>query len=100
MQHTLGPWRATPWGQTISIDSPDFLGIAFLNPKGNHNAGIPNPTAVANANLIAAAPDLYNALGSLLQFAEAALSGTIHDDNLQHYAQIARAAIAKAKGQA
>jgi hypothetical protein len=62
MQHTPGPWRATSHGQTISIDNPDFLGIAFINPGGNHNSGIPSLVNKANAALFIAAPKMLEAL--------------------------------------
>ena len=62
--HTPGPWTATAWGQTMSIDGVGIIGVAHLNPRGNHNAGIPSAEDHANARLIAAAPEL-------LGFAEA-----------------------------
>ena len=45
--------------------------------------------------------ELLDALECVTDFMHAALSGTIHADadGLQHYEQIARAAIAKARGQ-
>lgn len=59
-KHTPGPWRATPIGTTFSIDAVEanYAGIAFINPLGMHDAGIPNATDKANARLIATAPDL------------------------------------------
>ena len=49
--------------------------------------------------LVAAAPELLDALRALCDFANAALSGTIHDDTLHVYESKARAAIERAEGQ-
>ena len=52
-------------GETISINSfgkDTYLGVAFINPRGNFDAGIPSSLDRANARLIAAAPDLLEAL--------------------------------------
>lgn len=59
--HTPGPWKARQWGGSISIDANECAGIAFVNPMGVHGA-IPTPGDSANARLIAAAPELLEAL--------------------------------------
>lgn len=63
---TPGPWKATAWGQTISIDAPEIMGITNINSRGNHNAGIPSAEDTANGRLIAACPDLLTALENIL----------------------------------
>ena len=98
MKHTPGPWKATPWGSTISIDSPDETGVAFLNPMGNHDAGVPNSQDRANAHLIAAAPDMLDALE--LVYANAQDREETIDEDGQEFEEwkAVRRAITKAKG--
>jgi len=80
-QYTQGPWRIGDAGQTIfgpKTEAPAPVMIASLhNARGAHKA---------NARLIAAAPELLEAL----ELCERALE--------EHAAKMARAAIAKAKG--
>ena len=45
------------------------------------------------AHLMAAAPALRHALESVIEFAHAALSGTVHEDNLTFFEGMARKAI-------
>ena len=68
-QHTPGPWvLEDPLGpELLSIvvgDQPyDWLHVAQVSVTGNHNEGdLPKAQAKANARLIAAAPDLLEAL--------------------------------------
>lgn len=79
-KHTPGPWHITNHG---TVDAADRQ-IASV-----HNGGIMN---MGNARLIAAAPDLLEALGALLKTAYAGglLIGEAH--------QMAEKAIAKATG--
>ncbi len=70
-QHTAGPWRWVQWGERISIDSPDYMGICHININGNSNAGIPFPQDRANAELIAAAPETAAHRDALLSLLEA-----------------------------
>lgn len=74
LAHTPGPWRATAWGQTISIDRVakrgTRLGLAHINPNGVHNGGIPSRTDCANGRLMAEAPDLLKALDLAEAFLE------------------------------
>jgi len=119
MSHTPGPWRAGIAGNH-RVYGPDGTEHAGLIAQV-FSTGLPNTSGVAraNANLIAAAPDLlaaleaaYDALTDLLAALEAAydalsdmakrapeLGITLGDDDLKAIAQ-ARAAIAKAKGEA
>ena len=93
--YTKGPWKATNRGQTISIDAPQYIGIAFINPQGNHNSGIPCRAESANARLIAAAPELLAAL-------ELIKASFCEDSHLRRYPviwQMVDNTIAKAKGE-
>lgn len=63
-KHTPGPWRSRSWGKTISINSVEVSGIAFINP-GEDTSGIPSPQSRADARLIESSPDLLNSLQRL-----------------------------------
>lgn len=96
-----------PWAATIStlVLNGKIVTVGDINPEGpyrgsvarlqsaEHIAGIGAAEVIANAHLIAAAPDLYAAL-------ELALSYQPRDDSCDTWASDARAAIAKARGQA
>lgn len=95
-QHTPGPWAICPHGRltpgaTVPIHSaPDAEGFRFtvalvrtIGPEGD-----------ADARLITAAPELLDALQSILDIEPSGLS----NEERQLYA-LARAAIAKATGQ-
>lgn len=93
-KHTPGPWHATQWGKTVVIDAPEYLGLAHLNHIGNIMANGRPALAIdkANARLIAAAPEMLEALKALLWQ---------HDNHGQLFGmalQDARATIAKAEG--
>lgn len=103
-QHTPGPWRATDLDQHPGIENHDesVSIVIFGYRKGldsNHydDSGVRGKTrkeAIANAHLIAAAPDLLEALENVLS--EIFIWESEH--GLHPYAIKARAAIAKAKG--
>jgi hypothetical protein len=59
---------------------------------------VPAIRNTSDANLIAAAPKLLDALETLVEFAHAALYGTVHQDNLEYFEDIARIAIDAATG--
>jgi hypothetical protein len=61
-KHTPGPWFIKTEGKTIGIGVQSLSGIARINPFGNENEGEPIETDMANAKLIAAAPDMLEAL--------------------------------------
>jgi hypothetical protein len=86
-QHTPGPWKPlkTFGGVTIILD-PEDKSVAYLR-------GYKHPYK-ANARLIAAAPDLLEALNTFPQ----SLDWT--DAELWEWSKKARAAIAKATGEA
>lgn len=84
-KHTPGPWRAKENG---------FYRVAVVDRDGNYltyKAGtdrMPDPEREANANLIAAAPELLDALEVVVAIA---------DRDTEEF-NTARAIIAKAKG--
>lgn len=91
-QHTPGPWKVSRTGEELqisAISTPGYFAVIRGACAGAHEQG------EANARLIAAAPELLEALEELVGWlAEARLEmgGHIGLDD-------ARAAIAKARGQ-
>ena len=92
-KHTPGPWRATQ--RTVTApETEDRLGMEVKVYGGNSNDNR------ANCRLIAAAPDLLEALQELFGAdMEQVLMGDGKDDQIAAIAK-ARAAIAKATGDA
>ena len=90
--HTPGPWDVEPKGSRHFVDGADGLTVAYLD-----RAGVRERSEIeANALLIAAAPELIEALEAVLPDLEhyVATHGPGPDKRLA----IARAAIAKARG--
>jgi hypothetical protein len=92
-QHTPGPWHRDATEQTfhtkgLNLRAPDGSSIAAL-------FGSKSDECIANANLIAAAPDLLEALEYLLPIAEKNVETSFGKDAIR----IARSTIAKAKGE-
>jgi hypothetical protein len=95
-QHTPKPWVAY-FDETYFVLGPDKGRVAIcMNLKGAHGlAGRRHGNEVlANARLISAAPDLLEALQSLIDMDVAYKRGAIVEDAVD----AARAAIAKATG--
>ena len=95
--HTPGPWVLSDEWEGILVHAPQsckfVCEVTETNPVyTNPESGISNAEALANARLIAAAPDLLFALENLLAVKNGE-GGTVFDSD-----EIARAAIAKAKG--
>jgi hypothetical protein len=98
-KHTPGPWRVGDAGCTVfgpKTDAPSPKTVASITRQP-----IPSAEHRANAALIAAAPDMYEALVAL--FAECAMihryGGSEDNTAAAHAAEeAARAAIAKAEG--
>jgi len=91
-QHTAGPWRVFDAFTEIVTDRPTaFETESIVQFKGQKNAK-------ANARLMAAAPDLLDALEGLVERdrSEAADSGFTDDE--MTWLEDARRATAKAKG--
>ena len=88
MSHTPGPWTLADNRHAVVIESNanDFRGLSCEVDKDDYD----HATAMANAHLIAAAPDLLAALIGVVRVADRA---TVEFD-------AARAAIAKATGTA
>lgn len=87
-QHTPGPWY---------LDAHDERGWFLLSESGPDIMAEPFDCADADARLIAAAPDLLSALEGMLEHAD---MGEINDEDTLEAVNAARAAIAKAKGEA
>jgi hypothetical protein len=97
--HTSAPWYALAEGVTDAA-----IGHRAIIDSDGYTVCNPSPMGEANARLIAAAPELLEALIALLNVESAALHGArtsaANDglDVLYHFAA-ARAAIAKATGE-
>jgi hypothetical protein len=96
-KHTPGPWLAQ--GRYIGVKGH----MSYIGECGDQNGNWTNePMAVANARLIAAAPDLLEALIAMINH----YTGLINsgdagnwDPETESKVIIARAAIAKAQGE-
>ena len=113
-KHTPGPWYADPskrvTGFAVTHDGePNPLAIALRKPANSYSKGISDIKALANARLIAAAPDLLEALSNLFSvYAKpdqliccsghgcGCMGASVYQE-AEHYAN---AAIAKARGEA
>jgi len=91
-EHTPGPWVVHPTSIHPAVRS---IGTAEAGPRRICTVGSTNgnPTDWHNARLIAAAPELLEALNTLPQ----SLAST--DEDLDKWVAKARAAIAKATGE-
>ena len=105
MGHTKGPWRVDHCSYGEEIWNHEGRYVADLK----HGEGTGAETTAANANLIAAAPDLLEALERTAEYLEEAHQSDIDFDHAGDdpaectYCQAlkqAQAAIAKAKGEA
>lgn len=98
--HTKGPWsiphfadeKSTCACSYILSDSQRGFGAIATIQFGGENEN--HETAKANANLIAAAPDLLKALEMMV------FASVVHGYEADSSVPIARAAIAKARGEA
>lgn len=88
-KHTPGPWKATFKAGTYLIQSPEWRTIAL--------AGYTDSEDDANARLIAAAPDLLEAIRSMVDMFERHIDGREGPDDAAARWDKARAAIAKAE---
>ena len=95
---TKGPWRVNPY--TTSDDlliSGDGCTLARI-PDAKHGQHLTVIESEANANLIAAAPEMYEALEWMLPMAEAYLKhAPSHPDNAK--LETTRYVLAKARGE-
>jgi hypothetical protein len=94
---TPGPWTVE-FGEAMYVRAPDGSHIAIMGQLTAHARRDANESA-ANAHLIAAAPELYEALRRI-SLAEADGLDCARDSMvLERAINIARATIAKAKGE-
>jgi hypothetical protein len=111
MPHTSGPWEFLEFGREESDANrgrpltigggPNNDDIANVFSSDDSTVSISREEAIANARLIAASPELLSALETLTM-----LAGDVRTENTSQFVgrvtvawQIARAAIAKAKGE-
>lgn len=87
-KHTPGPWRIA--GKMIDSDSHAVVARVFNEVRDPILSNVPLATMAANARLIAAAPELLEALEIYL------MAG--HKEARREASVIAKAAIAKATG--
>ena len=94
MSHTPGPWHVFP---IEGISGGSWGIVRTYTPP--HTATAVEQT-VANANLIAAAPDLLEQRNELLAALENFVAnwGSIYRSDMETAVKLAKAAIAKAKG--
>ena len=78
-KHAPGPWKVSPTDDTVVIDA-DGREVAAID--GDYNDPDTWPLMEANARLIAAAPDLLEALKDLFSIANA--EGVVGDDAQAH----------------
>ena len=90
--HTPGPWSITLYCDDTFVSSSDGKTVCEIS----HSRDFTNPAkeCISNARLIAAAPDLLAALGKI-----AFSDGSLHGTCVRDLQDIARSAIAKARGE-
>jgi YD repeat-containing protein len=93
--HTPGPWSVETKGSRHFIDGADELTVAYVDRAGVRE----RQTYEANAQLIAAAPDLLEALedAAFLMRMAAKIAGPMQD-SFKRSAEDAAKALAKAEG--
>lgn len=96
-QHTPGPWRCN--GSLITAQADMALSVASIYNGGIvGNAARDKAEAEANARLIVAAPELLSALYEIENTIRAMQGNPQWEVFAQKAQQLARAAIAKARG--
>ena len=98
-QHTPGPWSLSPSFDRVERrvqhgDNPPLVWGIASGINSAHPDYLPRAEQIANARLIAAAPDLLAALIEMLEASER----PVHERWLSNVRSHARAAIAKATG--
>src|SRR5690349_20659367 len=106
-KHTPGPWAESDWMESFVSITHDGLVVAEVQPKlWNGTPKISRAEVKANARLIAAAPDLLEALKSVTADADEAIKeagGCDHSVGIcmcpeKRNVERAREAIARAEG--
>jgi hypothetical protein len=106
--HTPGPWATEA---SINTDASDLVIVTkdyeyriadTYVPSHHDGMAVPIEEAEANARLIAAAPELLIALDRILRAHESGNNGAVMGEVTlcEFFVDTARAAIAKAKGEA
>jgi len=99
-RHTPGPWTVVPYGDgdSLVVHSDNEHRVCFMSTPGESPGAMQK--IKANAQLISASPDMYEALKEIAKG-----EGRFSMDPLEHatntiedMVEIARAAIAKAEG--
>jgi len=99
MSHTPGPWKVVASGQIGRASAEFYIWSSYGDQRSPSVAHIKHSTkqpTLANARLIASAPDLLAALEAMLD----ECYDTERNDAIRLAVRKARAAIAKAKGEA
>jgi hypothetical protein len=96
-KHTPGPWTFGHWGDDFWV-SPDSSGLTQKVARVTWGMGEERKEGRENARLIAAAPELLEALSGLVDACEAHNSANGREMVDRHALERARAAIAKAEG--
>lgn len=97
IDHTPGPWHVGGKGGTIVYSGDGYAVANCTVYHGVHKSG----ESEANACLMAAAPDLFEALQNLVELAEVAMKEANRDGaeyNIEAELSEARQAINEAKG--
>jgi len=92
MTHTPGPWAIG-----LETDENDGHG-QIISPEGEHIASVSMYPIVANARLLAAAPELLEAAKGMLREFGNQQFNVRKDYSKMVYLEAARAAIARAEG--
>ena len=93
-KHTPGPWVWEHWQMGLTAQNGTSV-LAYYDYEGMSLHGKTEDEHEANAHLIAAAPDLLEALEAIV----ATWDGPKYNHFMADNIDLARAAIAKAKGQ-
>ena len=101
-KHTPGPWAVSTQGVGFEVDSADGWQVAQAQQRHEDGRGKEATMRLANARLIAAAPELLEALIEASEWVSEYVSQmrayTISDEAAKSLRRI-RAAIAKATGE-
>lgn len=98
-QHTPGPWEIVSDHKSPRIESDhgEFVCVASVDAAGFVGLRFPNGGADGpDARLIAAAPDMYEALKAIIEDHD--FCGDDWGDRRDAWIETARAALAKAEG--
>lgn len=99
MTHTPGPWKVCNFDKSVSCTIDSFNGVVVAEPLGPEGPwGSVKAEHEANANLIAAAPELLEALMVAEKWMTKCLEADTGLVGLIEATKKARQAIAKAEG--